>query len=127
MGEVLALSAWLGLEALHGGPSIAGRGLDAQTGDPVAGAAIVIDGRTAAAAGADGVFSACRFDAPGRRTRHRGARGQPRSPDGASVDRVHCLVHVESTLLTVARTGQYSSGLRKGFPVAPSIGLSVQF
>jgi hypothetical protein len=127
MGEVLALSAWLGLEALHGGPSIAGRGLDAQTGDPVAGAAIVIDGRTAAAAGADGVFSACRFDAPGRRTRHRGARGQPRSPDGASVDRVHCLVHVESTLLTVARTGQYSSGLRKAFPVAPSIGLSVQF
>jgi hypothetical protein len=45
MGEVLALSAWLGLEALHGGPSIAGRRLDAQTGDPVAGAAIVIDGR----------------------------------------------------------------------------------
>ena len=35
--------------------------------------------------------------------------------------------NVESTLLTVARTGQYSSGLRKGFPVAPSIGLSVQF
>ena len=57
MGEVLALSAWLGLEAIQGGPSIAGRVLDAQTGDPVAGAAIVIDGRTAAAAGADGVFS----------------------------------------------------------------------
>src|SRR6187401_717064 len=57
MGEILALSAWLGLEALQGGPSIAGRVLDAQTGDPVAGAAIVIDGRTAAAAGADGVFS----------------------------------------------------------------------
>src|SRR6187399_684906 len=54
MGAVLALSAWLGLEALQGGPSIAGRVLDAQTGDPVAGAAIVIDGRTA---GADGVFS----------------------------------------------------------------------
>jgi hypothetical protein len=35
--------------------------------------------------------------------------------------------NVESTLLTVARTGQYSSGLRRGFPVAPSIGLSVQF
>jgi outer membrane receptor for ferrienterochelin and colicin len=35
--------------------------------------------------------------------------------------------NVESTLLTVARTGQYVSGLRKGFPVAPSIGLSVQF
>ena len=35
--------------------------------------------------------------------------------------------NVESTLLTVARTGQYISGLRKGFPVAPSIGLSVQF
>ena len=35
--------------------------------------------------------------------------------------------NVESTLLTVARTGQYLSGLRKGFPVAPSIGLSVQF
>src|SRR6478735_3874916 len=38
MGEVLALSAWLGLEALQGGPSIAGRVLDAQTGDPVGGA-----------------------------------------------------------------------------------------
>ena len=35
--------------------------------------------------------------------------------------------NVESTLLTVARTGQYTSGLRKGFPVAPSVGLSVQF
>src|SRR6187402_3523932 len=57
MGAVLALSAWLGLEALQGGPSIAGRVLDAQTGDPVAGAAIVIDGRTAGAAGTDGVFS----------------------------------------------------------------------
>src|SRR3954469_24655673 len=57
MWEVLALSAWLGLEALQGVPSVAGRVLDAQTGDPVAGAAIVIDGRTAGAAGADGVFS----------------------------------------------------------------------
>src|SRR6476619_3785048 len=58
MGAVLALSAWLGLAALQGGPSIGGRVLDAQTGDPVAGAAIVIDGRTVAAAGPDGVFSA---------------------------------------------------------------------
>src|SRR5215217_1780155 len=57
MGAALAFSAWLGLEALEGGPSIGGRVLDAQTGDPVGGAAIVIDGRTAAAAGADGVFS----------------------------------------------------------------------
>src|SRR5678816_747681 len=57
MGAVLALSAWLGLEALQGGPPIAGRVLDAQTGDPVAGAAIVIGGRTAGAAGGDGVFS----------------------------------------------------------------------
>jgi hypothetical protein len=57
MWEALALSAWLGLEALQGGPTIAGRVLDAQTGDPVAGAAIVIDGRTGGAAGADGVFS----------------------------------------------------------------------
>ena len=57
MWEVLALSAWLGLEALQGGPWIKGRVLDAQTGDPVAGAAIIIDGRTAGAAGADGVFS----------------------------------------------------------------------
>ena len=57
MGAALALSAWLGLEALQGGPSIAGRVLDAQTGDPVAGAAIVIDGRTAGAAGVDGVFA----------------------------------------------------------------------
>jgi hypothetical protein len=52
----LVLSAWLGLEG-QGGPSIAGRVLDAQTGEPVAGAAIVIDGRTAGAAGADGTFS----------------------------------------------------------------------
>src|SRR6185295_5893689 len=57
MGEVLALSAWLGLGALQGGPSIAGRVLDAQTGDPVEGAAIVVDGRTAGATGADGIFS----------------------------------------------------------------------
>src|SRR5215475_10902616 len=57
MAMALALSAWLGLEALQSGPSIAGRVLDAQTGDPVAGAAIVLDGRTAGAAGADGVFS----------------------------------------------------------------------
>ena len=35
--------------------------------------------------------------------------------------------NVESTFLTVAQTGQYTSGLRRGFPVAPSIGLSVQF
>jgi hypothetical protein len=51
MGAALAFSAWLGLAALQGGPSIAGRVLDAQTGDPVAGAAIVVDGRTAGAAG----------------------------------------------------------------------------
>src|SRR5262245_39816728 len=60
MGAVLALSGWLGwlgLQALQSSPSIAGRVLDAQTGDPVAGATIVIDGRTAGAAGADGVFS----------------------------------------------------------------------
>src|SRR5262245_65026493 len=57
MGAALALSAWLGLEVLQGRPSIGGRVLDAQTGDPVAGAAIVIDGRTAGSAGADGVFS----------------------------------------------------------------------
>ena len=57
MGQVLALSVWLGLEALQGGSSITGRVLDAQTGDPVAGAAIAIDGRSAAAADADGVFS----------------------------------------------------------------------
>ena len=48
MGAALAFSAWLVLEALQGGPSIGGRVLDAQTGDPVAGAAIVVDGRTAA-------------------------------------------------------------------------------
>jgi hypothetical protein len=35
--------------------------------------------------------------------------------------------NVESTLLSLARTGQFTSGLRTGFPVAPSIGLSVQF
>src|SRR5262245_27442832 len=58
MGAALALSAWLGLEVLQGGPSIGGRVLAARTGDPAAAAAIVIDGRTAAAAGPDGVFSA---------------------------------------------------------------------
>ena len=35
--------------------------------------------------------------------------------------------NVESTLLTVARTGHYTSGLRRGFTIAPSIGLSLQF
>ena len=44
----LALSALLGWDALQGGPLISGRVLDAQTGEPVAGAAVVIDGRTAA-------------------------------------------------------------------------------
>jgi len=34
--------------------------------------------------------------------------------------------NVESTLLSLARTGQFTSGLRTGFPVAPSIGLSGQ-
>src|SRR5262245_46467041 len=58
MWAALAFSAWLGLEVLQGGPSIGGRVLDAQTGDPVAGAAIVVDGQTVAAAGPDGVFSA---------------------------------------------------------------------
>src|SRR6476469_9286376 len=57
MPAAFAFSAWFGLAVLQGGPVIGGRVLDAQTGDPVAGAAIVIDGRTAAAAGADGVFS----------------------------------------------------------------------
>src|SRR5262245_11050454 len=57
MAATLALSAWLVWGTIQGGPSIAGRVLDAQTGDPVAGAAIVVDGRTAGAAGADGVFS----------------------------------------------------------------------
>ena len=53
----LALSALLGWGALQGGPQISGRVLDAQTGEPVAGAAVVIDGRTAAAATSDGVFT----------------------------------------------------------------------
>jgi hypothetical protein len=53
----LALSALLGWDALQGGPLITGRVLDAQTGEPVAGAAVVIDGRTAAAATSDGVFA----------------------------------------------------------------------
>src|SRR3954469_8041463 len=57
MAAALAFSAWLGLTALQGGPAIGGRVLGAQRGGPVAGAGIVIDGRTAAAAGADGVFS----------------------------------------------------------------------
>ena len=53
----LALSALLALAALQGGPLISGRVLDAQTGEPVAGAAVVIDGRTVAAAASDGAFS----------------------------------------------------------------------
>src|SRR6476659_5120432 len=57
MGAALALSAWLGWQAIQGGPSIAGRVLDAQTVDPVADASIVVDGRTAGAARADRVFS----------------------------------------------------------------------
>ena len=51
MAAALVLSAWLWLEALQGGASIAGRVVDAQTGDPVAGAAIAIDGRAVGAAG----------------------------------------------------------------------------
>ena len=85
MGAAYAFSAWLGLEALQGGPSIGGRVLDAQTGDPVAGAAIVIDGRTAGAAGADGVFSVPAGSTRRlRRARHRGrvhVRHPPRRRD----------------------------------------------
>src|SRR5262245_49131803 len=57
MDEALALSVWIGLAVLPSGALIGGRVLDAQTGNPVAGAAIVLDGRTAGAAGPDGVFS----------------------------------------------------------------------
>jgi hypothetical protein len=53
----LALSVLLALDPLQPGPLITGRVLDAQTGEPVAGAAVVIDGRTAAAAGSDGTFA----------------------------------------------------------------------
>src|SRR5262249_41532280 len=35
--------------------------------------------------------------------------------------------NVESTLLSLAQTGSYASGLRRGFGVVPSIGLAVQF
>lgn len=35
--------------------------------------------------------------------------------------------NVESTILSLAQTGQFISGLRRGFPVVPSISLSVQF
>ena len=52
----LAVSAFLALAALQGS-LISGRVLDAQTGEPVAGAAVVIDGRTVAAADSDGGFS----------------------------------------------------------------------
>src|SRR5262249_51238270 len=50
-------SALFGLAALQAGPLITGRVLDAQTGEPVAGASIVIDGRTVAAAASDGAFA----------------------------------------------------------------------
>jgi TonB dependent receptor-like, beta-barrel/Carboxypeptidase regulatory-like domain len=53
----LAVSALLGLGPLQGGPLITGRVLDAQTGEPVVGAAVVIDGRPAAAAASDGAFA----------------------------------------------------------------------
>jgi hypothetical protein len=35
--------------------------------------------------------------------------------------------NVESTILSLAQTGRFVSGLRRGFGVVPSIGLSVQF
>jgi hypothetical protein len=35
--------------------------------------------------------------------------------------------NVESTILSLAQTGRFVSGLRRGFPVVPSISLSVQF
>jgi hypothetical protein len=35
--------------------------------------------------------------------------------------------NAESTILSLAQTGRYSSGLRRGFGVLPSLGLSVQF
>jgi hypothetical protein len=50
----LAVSAAVLLQASS---LVRGRVLDAQTGEPVAGAAIVVDGRTAGAAGSDGVFA----------------------------------------------------------------------
>ena len=53
----LALLALLALDGLQGGPQIGGRVLDAQTGDPVGGAAVVIDGRTVAASASDGAFA----------------------------------------------------------------------
>jgi hypothetical protein len=34
---------------------------------------------------------------------------------------------VSSTLLSIAETGRYKSGLRESFPVAPAIGLSIRF
>ena len=52
----LALSALLSWNPLQRGPVITGQVLDAQTGEPVAGAAVVIDGLTTAAA-ADGAFA----------------------------------------------------------------------
>ena len=39
----------------------------------------------------------------------------------------HNEYNVESTIWSVAQSGRYAAGLRRGFPVAPSIGLSVQF
>ncbi len=57
MAAAFALWAVLGLKGLQGGPLISGRVLDAQTGEPVAGAAVVIDGRNAAAAAPDGAFA----------------------------------------------------------------------
>src|SRR5262245_55917044 len=57
MAAAPVFSAWVGVVALEGGPVIGGRVLDAQTGDPVAGAAVVVDGRTVGADASDGVFS----------------------------------------------------------------------
>ena len=69
MAAALAFSAWLGLEALQGGPVIGGRVLDAQTGDRVAGAAVVVDGRTVGADALDGVsVAAAQSSAPAQRS-----------------------------------------------------------
>src|SRR5262245_13040548 len=65
MAAALAFSAWLGLVALQGGPGIGGRVLDPQTGDPAAGAAVVVDGRTV---GIGDLLSSGQSSAPAQRS-----------------------------------------------------------
>jgi hypothetical protein len=119
MGAVLSLSAWLGLAALQGGPSIAGRMLDAQTGDaPPSRSVRAESGPPAAVRPARSappqslpLPMGC-LHALGRRAQ----RAQPQERIQRRVDAPHGRADRPIQQRSAARV-----------PVAPSIGLSVQF